>query len=407
MGMMWAGIMSIFILFLAEESTTVLGLAFMASGATSTLFVFPSGFLADRWRRDIFIWIGGGLSCVGISILVISVNIEMVFIAQIVTGAGWGVAGTATEALIADSIPSGTRSKIYANLFFVRTGFSAVGPAISILLFIFMGDVWDLNVLRAVMGVAAATITLASFTTFFMADKHSLGRESESLHSDLNGPERSSFSIPLVIVMLGLIIGFGAGMTVAFFSPFFKDEYNMKPVLVNLVYLLTNLATGAAGIIGQRISKRLGLVETIFFLQMTAIYALAFIIQYPPIFLLIPLFITRNALMNASGPLGRTIVMDRIAKRHRGKWNALEQLAWGFFWSFSAVIGGWIIENYSYIVCFTITATVYMFATLPLLMLFGRVATEGTRPVPTISVKTETTTPDKTSSTPSGPVLER
>ena len=72
--------------------------------------------------------------------------------------------------------------------------------------------------------------------------------------------------------------------------------------------------------------------------------------------------------------------MDRIAKRHRGKWNALEHLAFGFFWNFSAAVGGWIIENYNYVICFTITVTIYTLATLPLLGLFGKVEKEGVFP---------------------------
>jgi len=81
-------------------------------------------------------------------------------------------------------------------------------------------------------------------------------------------------------------------------------------------------------------------------------------------------FIARNAFMNASNPVGRTIVMDKIAKRHRGKFNSLEQLAWGFLWSISAGIGGSILEQTgSFLSVFTITVILYTIATVPLLIL--------------------------------------
>ncbi|MFX0114097.1 MAG: MFS transporter [Candidatus Hodarchaeota archaeon] len=380
-GMLWLNILSIFILILANESTTMLGLVTMVAGLVSTIFIFPVGYIVDRWRRDVFIWIGALFQALAMGILVISTTIEMVLVAQLFAGAGWGVSGTAREALLADSLPSGTRSEIYARLFFLNMAFSAVGPALNIILFFILGDSWNLSILRMVIFVSFIFILISSIASLFMADRHALGKESESLayRPFDDSKERSSFGIPIILVASGLVIGFGAGMTVAFFPVFFKNEYGIKPVLMMSIYFLMNLATAFSATAGQRISRRLGLVETIFLLQMTAVYALAFIIQYPPLIILIPLFIARNALMNASAPLNRTIVMDRIAKRHRGKWNSLEQLAWGLFWNVSAAIGGFIIENYSFRVCFTITATLYMLAILPLLALFGRVEMEGER----------------------------
>lgn len=380
-GMLMSNVLSIFILILANESTTTLGLVTMVAGLVSTIFIFPSGYIVDRWRRDIFIWIGAILFSLAVLILAFATTIEMIIVAQLFVGAGWGISGTAREALLADSLPSGARSDIYARLFFLTMALSAVGPALNIILFFILGDSWDLGILRIVIFASFILILTSSIADFFMKDKHGLGKESESLaYKPLDdSKERSSFTIPIILVASGLIIGFGAGMTVAFFPVFFRNEYGLRPILVNTIYMLMNIATAFSAIAGQRISRRLGLIETIFFFQVAAVYALAFITQYPPLILLIPLFITRNALMNASAPLNRTIVMDRIAKRHRGKWTALEQLAWGFFWNISAAFGGWIIENYSFKVCFTITATLYMLATLPLLALFGRVEDEGKR----------------------------
>ncbi len=404
-GMLWGSIQSIFILTLVDDSTIMLGLVIMTGGISQIFLLFPSAYIADRWRRDILVWTGSILGIIGIFILSLSINLEMLILAQIFLGISWGLSGTAIEALLADSTPSGTRSKVYSSIFFLRFGFSAVGPAINVFLFLVLGDNWGIDILRIVVMIAAIIITISAFASFFISDKLALGKESESLVSkDLAHPEqeRSSFAIPVFIVGLGLIIGFGAGMTVAFFPVFFKEEYGLKPIFVNVIYFFMQILTGIIGILAQKVSKRLGLIETMFFLQMSAIYALAFITQYPPILFLIPLFWIRNALMNSSGPLNRTIVMDRIAKRHRAKWNALEQLAWGLFWTVSAAVGGWLIESYGFVVCFTITATLYMIATLPLLLLFGRVAPEGTREQSIMSVtKQETAITAEQPSTPS------
>jgi hypothetical protein len=70
--------------------------------------------------------------------------------------------------------------------------------------------------------------------------------------------------------------------------------------------------------------------------------------------------------------------MDLIPKKHRGKWNALDQLSFSLFWNLSAGIGGFIIgpEN-NFRACFIGTAFVYTVATLMLLFLFGKVEKEN------------------------------
>ena len=51
--------------------------------------------------------------------------------------------------------------------------------------------------------------------------------------------------------------------------------------------------------------------------------------------------LTRMAFANATRPLLRSILMDHVAKRHRGKINALESVR-AMSWSGSAALGGYV-----------------------------------------------------------------
>ncbi|MFX0211280.1 MAG: hypothetical protein ACFFDT_35190, partial [Candidatus Hodarchaeota archaeon] len=52
-------------------------------------------------------------------------------------------------------------------------------------------------------------------------------------------------------------------------------------------------------------------------------------------------------------------------------------LAWGFFWNFSAVIGGFLIgDDNNFRLCFLITAGLYIIGTLPILLLIPKVPKE-------------------------------
>ncbi|MFX0094831.1 MAG: MFS transporter [Candidatus Hodarchaeota archaeon] len=410
------GVMPVFI---AEmTSIQLLGWIVTAGGIASTLILFPSGFLADFWRRDVLIIVGGFLAAIGFSLIVFANSFEQILFAQIMLGLSQGVSGAAVEALIADSTETGVRSKVYSQLYFVRSVFSAVGPFIGFLLVIVLGDYWGIEVLRNILFFGALIWGLSFISTFFVRDRFSLGKESESESlnaiQDDNEIARSEFKVPLVLIISGIIIGMGAGMTVQYFALFFKDPiltykvingvqivaspgYALRPSIWYLILGTTQIISGFTGILAQRLSKRIGRVEIMFSFQGIAIIALIMIIPNPvwailgnilgfpewaivaPLIAVVFLYIFRNAFMNASNPLGRTIVMDKIAKKHRGKWNALEQLAWGFLWAFSAGIGGELVTRWGYYVCYIVTATLYTIATLILLLIRKDVRKERER----------------------------
>jgi hypothetical protein len=63
----------------------------------------------------------------------------------------------------------------------------------------------------------------------------------------------------------------------------------------------------------------------------------------------------RTAVMNASAPLQKSILMDYAGKAQRPMWSSLEAMA-AFGWSGSAALGGWLIQQYGFDVNFSITA---------------------------------------------------
>jgi len=380
-GALFGNLFSIFVMNIGG-SEYLLGLTATVGGFASTVILFPAGYLVDRWRRDTLIWISQLFSIAGIMIIVLANDIPTIFIGNILLGISQGAGGSATEALIADSTETGNRSNIYTQLFFVRTAGSSIGPFFNVFLFLFLGNNWGMDILRQVMIIAALFTFAGSVLMFLARDSKSLGEESEA-GNQMKGDEetRSDFFIPLILVTSGIVIGFGAGMSVQFFPVFFKEVYGQLPVTVNIIFGVTNLVTGFTGILAQRVSTRLGRLETMFTFQGLAIIALVVIMTYPPLLILFIAFSLRNGLMNASNPLGRTIVMDKVAKKHRGKFNSLEQVAWGFLWSLSAGIGGYILEitDGSYVTVFAITATLYTIATVPLIFLTKYVEKEKNR----------------------------
>jgi MFS family permease len=300
-------------------------------------------------------------------------------IALFLWGAFQGITRPAFESIVADSLPTGNRSGVYAKIHLVRQFGMASGPVLNILLFFWLGDQWDMEILRTVMLVGVSISLLSAIVLFFFKDDRSMGDESESIF-ELEPPDeevsKQAKKIPILLVASNVIIGMGAGMTVKFFPVFFRAVYELKPISVQMIMGATFIVTGIAGIVAQKFSVKRGRGEMIFSVQILATMCLVVIGFYPSLIFLVPLFVLRGSLMNAAQPLSRSILMDVVPKKNRGKWNSLETIAWGLFWNASAVLGGFLIGDNNFQRCFLITAGIYFVGTIPILLLIPMVKKE-------------------------------
>ncbi len=385
------------------SSNVILGLTAAASGITMTLFVFPAGFMADKFRRDIILKSATVIGIAAMAFLIFGNSIIFIFISLLLWGLFNALVRPSLEALFADSVESGHRSKVYSWGHLVRQIAMALGPFINIGLFFIFGDEWNLTILRSVMIVGLVITMISIVLMFFFKDDKTLGKESEEIAEEVvtNKPIEQSKEqvngngmhfgnrlanldselkkklIPIILVISNVIIGVGAGMTVKYFPIFFMNEYALSPVILQIVMGTTALITGLFGIAAQKASLKLGRVQTIFYVQFIATTCLLFIAIYPPIAILMPLFILRGSFMNAGQPLSRSILMDVIPKTNRGKWNSVEAIAWGLFWNVSAVIGGFLIgDSNRYNLCFIITTFVYIIGMIPIIILMPLVGKE-------------------------------
>jgi len=407
---------SVFVIQGLGQTNFILGTLFTMQGLASTIFVFPSGFLADKYRRDTLIRTAVLFGVLSQLSLIFStflgetpqLALNILFLAQGLGGLAWGLSGPAGQALIADSIEPGNRSRVFANMHYASFSASAAGPFVAAGITVFLGDTWAIEVLKSVIFIGALSSLVAWCAFILVSDNKALvvknERKEEKEREIPSSKEihkestlfRREFSydvfVPSIIVISGIIIGFGAGATVAFFPVLFADPvigYDLKPFFTFVIFGATNVVSGFMGLVAQRLIKNFGRIGSMFLVQGLAIVCLlgltanlAFYMNKTVSFnfsvvLLVIFFISRNALMNASSPISRSIVMDCVPSLSRAKWNSLETLAWGMFWSVSASIGGSIVDSYGFLYVFIFTATLYTIATLMLLLIKNRVPKES------------------------------
>jgi len=386
----WAGnVLSTYIFYIAGESYSTLGIISSATGLTMTLVVFPAGHFADKLGRDIILRTSAIFGLISVIILALGNSVESIVVSLIFWGLFLGMSRPSLEALFADSVMSRARSKIYAWRHFAQNVSMAAGPFVNVALFKIFGNEWKLPILKSVMYFGLAISGLSLFLIFFMSDEYTLGDDSEAVEMDKESTEKNRSTnfhlklpskaryVPYILLVSNLIIGIGAGMTVKYFPLFFIKIYDLKPISVQVIMGTTSIFTGFSGPITQRFSIKKGRAQLIFIVQTLAIVCLYLIALYPPVYFVIPLFIARGSLMNASQPLSRSIIMDLVPKRYRGKWNSIEAIAWGLFWNISAAIGGFLIgPNDNFRLVFLTTASIYAVGTALVLLIFPLVPSE-------------------------------
>ncbi len=178
--------------------------------------------------------------------------------------------------------------------------------------------------------------------------------------------------IPFILATSDIIIGLASGMTIKFFPIFFKDEVALKPLYVNLLYCCVPVGLSLCSFVCQRVSRVIGRVQAMTLFKAVGISLLYVMASLKDIWtvphIIIPIYLTRTCIMNATYPLQKSIMMDYVPKRSRAKWSSFEAVT-SFGWSGSAALGGWLIQHYGFGMNFYITATMQLAAWSVMLLL--------------------------------------
>lgn len=231
--------------------------------------------------------------------------------------------------------------------------------------------------------------------------------------------------IPHIIIASDMISGLASGMTIKFFPLYFAKEVYLRPVSVQTIYIALPFFMIVVSKAGQKLSKRLGRVTTSILMSyigsaaLIGLFAVEFYAQWgcydcpqqhgttqmqctnntraedgvpecmwtsdhdswtcEPIdcvlrdkwYVALGLYFF-STFQHCCRPLKKSILMDYTTKKTRGRWNSLDSVT-RFGWSGSAVLGGYLIQNYSYGLTFLVTAfaqivsATMLFALIPLM----------------------------------------
>lgn len=251
---------------------------------------------------------------------------------------------------------------------------SAVGPFIQMLAIVVLNqDHWEMQTLHYTMAIGCLLWPIVIIGTCLfeelppMEKTGAKGRArfgTEDLDRVIGGAGSRltvRWVLAISLQVATTVTAVGAGMTVKFFPLFFKVDYGFTPKHLCILTFIYPLAMAGMQRACLKVSQLLGRLNAIVLFHFLGTGCLFLMCYLEAIWLLVPLYVLRGALMNAKQPINTAVTMDLITTEMRGRWSSIQSIA-GFSWSGSAFIGGMIAQAHGYRFSFFVTALVYTFS---------------------------------------------
>jgi MFS family permease len=297
-------------------------------------------------------------------------SVALIYASLVLFGMYSAIESATSFALFSDSVPQGDRALWMSRQAVVSQIAMGVGPLVSLGMFHYLGDSWSLGILRKVLIFGYFLLIPASLFLLNWKDIVS----SRISHDAPFIPTKARSLVPYLICLNDVITCIGAGMTVKFFPLFFKNDYDLSPIQLQVLFAVYCMSFALFTWLCERATSRIGRVQGSLLFSLGAVaclFTLAYV-RYLPLVILV--FILRGALQNSIYPIDRSIVMDFVPSDQRGRWNAVESLS-AITWSGSAVVGGYLMDTHDYRFTFVITGYIYLAACclrVPLLWMVPR-----------------------------------
>eukprot|EP00924_Labyrinthula_sp_SR-Ha-C_P009853 snap_masked-scaffold_21-processed-gene-1.4-mRNA-1 protein AED:0.07 eAED:0.12 QI:0/0/0/1/1/1/2/0/435 len=344
------------------NANTIVGSIEASQGIAGFLTTIPLGFLADSYGKGFICNIGGaGFSiAAGLTLFAIFLhessenhNLQLVIftISLILWGIFCGIFLGPIEALFADSVPNGQRSKYFTYLQISYSIPALIGPLITIHLFQSYGDEWSFSHLKIPFILGLLLEFPAGFCALLLRDKYCtiniLNETVEKepiekniyLEKNIFGYTITEDSICFIILWSNLFYAFGSGMTVNFFPLFFKNTLSLSPSSVQITSMLSRLTFILLTMFSQKLSLYISRVRIVFFTH-------------------------------------GSILMDNVPSEKRSRWKSFHSIT-SYGWTGTAFFGGVLADKYSYGYSFYVTAIFQLIGTLIYSLLFNIVQEES------------------------------
>lgn len=343
---------------------TILSLRMLSVGISTFLITFISEKIGNKNTLMM------GLLTVGLSSILIVVieNVYLMKIIAMVFGFGEAAMMTVESPFIYAQTGIEERVHAFSLTFAIRNAAFVTGSLVTGIL----ADIFTKNIGPGAIPVRYAIILISAMSFIAIVPLAMLKPKPVPRYKKLNFKEISGFFTKnniLFLINTGLI-GLGAGLVIPFFGVYLKYALDTTESIVGLILSFSQLGTVFGGLFVPYLSRKIGNYKIIVVTQLLSIPFLIAIGFPQGVFLVAISFFFRNLLMNMGQPLIGNISMDIVEDHFRPFMSAMRVMTNNLMRSLGILLGGLIMETYSYNTPYIFTIIFYLIGTSIFFKLF-------------------------------------
>ncbi|MBN2148625.1 MAG: MFS transporter [Anaerolineales bacterium] len=347
----------------------LLGNLVTTSSMTALIVVLPMGYLADMLGRKLSLVVSSAAMFVAIAAMVIWPSKALLLSMNVVFGIAQSLAGVTMSPFLMEN--SGDTERTY--LFSFSNGLQMVSASIGNWIGGYLPS-WVAN-LRGVDAIsttayggsllAIAAIAALGLVPLLFLRTPRLGRAERTVFAPISyAAQHPQLLSKLILPML--ITSIGAGLIMPFMNVFFRTVHQQPDTVIGSLFAWGSLAMGIGLLIAPPLADRMGKIKLVVITQGLSIPFLILLGFAPWFWVSTAAYYIRVALMNMSGPVYQTYVMEHVEPSARATVASLVSMSWNVGWAFSPTVSGWLQVRYGFgppfigtIVLYTISVVMY------------------------------------------------
>jgi MFS family permease len=322
-----------------------------ANSTAALLLAVPMGYLADLLGRKKSLILGGLVVCLSVVGMVIWPFKGALFAMTILNGAAQSLSAVTMSPFLIEN--SGEEERTY--LFSLGSGVqmsasflgNSVGGNMPSWVATRLGISATSSTAYAGALVFVAVVALVGLLPFFFMKMPSLGKSEQAFFAPFAYAYKQPVLLGKLIIPM-LVTSIGAGLLMPFMNIFFRMVYKQPDPVIGNLLAWGSLAMAIGLVIAPPIADRIGKIKLVVMTQALSIPFLTVLGSAPWFWLSATAYYVRIALMNMSGPVYQTFVMERVEPGARATVASLVSMANSFGWAFSPSISGWLQVNYGF-----------------------------------------------------------
>jgi MFS family permease len=340
----------------------LLGSLITVSSLTALLAALPMGYLADLIGRKMALVISGALASISVFAMVIWPHEGMFYAMNIVSGLAQSLAAVTMAPFLMENSGEEERTYLFSISSGLQMAMASVGNWIGGYLPTWVSQTKGVSPTSSTAysgALLAIAVTLAvSVIPLLLLREKRLDRSERSVFAPLSYASKHPVHLSKLILPM-LLTSIGAGLIMPFMNVFFRVVHNQPDPVIGSLFAWGSLAMGIGLLIAPPLADRMGKIQLVVVTQGLSIPFLILLGYAPWFWMSAAAYYVRLALMNMSGPVYQTFVMEQVEPSARATVASLVSMSWNFGWAFSPMISGWMQVNYGFGMPFLGTIILY------------------------------------------------